>query len=1528
MAPNTIDSTIEDTDREYIHVIPSTETFDQQRASDQLTSLHGLKSKSDSGSGLLGKLQPDSWSQEPIEFEFFAFSQGEGEPVELFYGATDRLQTLENRLLEIYPSSFTIERVEFDIGKRLVEPVKFSRYDFQKHLRNGDLWMDYDDLVEEEDLPDRNSDDSEEDTPESDESESSVDQPTSSVSPSGTTSPPGGELERNVPSAIQARRKQERSDTETSNLPELSSSQTTLPDTPEKNLPDTYDDPEKAVDPARKVRVEDGVIILDPPEKIPDDDPVATLDRPTLAEDGNIYARPAASETYPHGVRWRGKGTRKHDWMTTLRTANLTQEESGRANTANTDEAAPVLSSVFNQFMRAKNPMAFQVLFRPKPDWSGEADSRKHDLKHGRDTLGESIMTDLLGTDHDGDDDAEFSDDVSERLDQLSNKLPRRTFDVNIRAVSVASLSQIGERQLSTGEPRTDDEETIIQSLEELLPTLDQLDGKFYEIDGVRVDRQKARFSQTPSSYRLFERLLNRELVTRDSEGSVITRSVSSGRVRPEVVANPLELSALAITPSGSEMQVDAFRGTHTQQQADSPLTLPEPELLQKYDVGMDVGIPIDNQGEPIEEPVSLPERLLPLHYARFASTGAGKSVAIIQDMLSVNESVDGPTILIDPKGDGMSRDYLQSHYVQEGDLDDVYFFRVPEMLPGVPFFDIRPALEAGKDRQTAIQNKINHFHAIMEMVMGEEEYNSAYVALDILSFLITSLFDGEHGYDAFRLDDLYEAARKMQQEERIPRSSDPNRDIEATLSRHFEKPDKDFQQSMSAVLSRLEKVKQNAHLYRMLNYVPEWDPEEGTYAEDSPVLSFKQFLEEDIVLLLDLGELRDVSKHAVTMVLLSQLWDSVQERRRDGQTDYEGVVNLIIEEAAPVAGTELVYDQLLPKARSFGLSMGLVMQYPGQVREESTRAYNEILNDIHTKLIGPIESEPDLGEVLEFEGQTAQEMRNRITSLPRGQWVASLPSPLFGDRSPVPFSLQAMPIPPGHPESEAGLQDAAKRRFERAELPRCKKRTYRHLAIGEQSNSQPARANVDQPTQPSEPAATAPDHSPDDSSDDETHISTPSPNAGSSSDNEDVELFQEFGTLESENEESEADDAVEETEENAEAESKGEDREPDVVEEVVVDDDSDTVAELPEHVTQTESKGYHCTICGREYGYDEAGRSDASTCCTYDDADGLLACARELAIDSEEEYYQRLGRFSDHADTLGVDVAMSDLKDALDTEPDASPVTPNSESEEAGKEEQAAEPTLDVGLKTNDDIPDDVLDEKGLSEDDVEFLRTVVKAMNGTLEDYSLYESMTSLKNEYDDLHMERLVELGFLEETWAARKTYYTVLPEGREFVDAPLKVGEGQGDLGEKTPHKVGVELLYQYLSNRELINDARKYHEADEETIFDVAAFNIRKDIQKVAEVETESNNPESIVADYEKMAESEAPIAIWVFDNRDTAAHVVEALHTHGLIEDEIPSSATQNSTVLKEYISDQDLPGMTKIWTLTQLYEEVKDDLA
>jgi len=1382
----------DDSVREYIRVTPSTESFSREEASSQLSDLHSLEKKLDTAeNGVLGSLVPSNLKKKPIEFEFLILSEGKDEPVQMYYSADGRLRTLENHLLEIYPETFTIERVELSLSKKMIEPVKFSRHEFLDRFESGDLLVDSTDLVKDDQIP------SSEDRERGVSVESSeLNQPaekSNTLSGGGRT----GDIKQ-VDFSSSSELPEESIDNP-ENLPVVL--ETEVPDTASKNLPVRA--PESHPEPARKIRVDEGVIVLDPPSEIPNEGPLTQLDRPTLAEDGMIYARPTVEKTYPEAIQWQGKGKRKKDWMTTLRTAGLTDKEAMRNKISEEDETS-VLSAVISHLTRAESPLAFQVLFQPKEDWSVEASKRKEDLRQQRDTLLESFLTSILpsgeGAEEMEEVDLEESsrskhqsgqrrrqDDVGQRIAQISNKVPRRTFEVNIRAVSAIPPSNAGETGDSKREPMREKRDSVDRVLKDLMPVLDKFDGNFYEIEGRRAGQETSLISSVPTSYQVLEQVLEREMDTQ-TDASIGKRVLSSTRERPEIVMNSSELSALIISPGGEEMSIDAFRDAHGSQKSDTPLTLPKPDLLEKFDEGMKIGYPIDKQMEPSSDPIALPERLLPLHYARFASTGSGKSIAVIQDILSINDEVSGPVILVDPKGDGMCEDYLQTHYAQYGSLDDVLYLEIPDIVPRVSFFDIRPSLEAGRNRESAIQDKISHFHELMEVVMGKEEYRAAYVATDILSFLIESLFDGQHGGDAFTLDELYEAAREMQQEQRVPRSSNSARDIETVLSRHFEKPEKDFQQSMSAVLSRLEKLKQNPHVYRMLNSVAEWDEEAGDYTEESSILSFKDYLDEDIVFLLDIGDLREESKHAVTLILLSQLWDSVQERKRDRGTDYENIVNLIIEEAAPVASSELVYNQLLPQARSFGLSMGLVMQYPSQVREKNERAYGEILNDVHTKLVGPIEFEPDLGEILEFEDMTAQEMQNKITSLPRGEWIASLPSPVFGDRSPVPFSLKSMPIPAGHPESSYKLEDAEEIRFEQAELVRCKERTERHFGIEASS--------------------------------------------------------------------------------------------------------ADGLLSEPEERTIGTSG--------------ETGRSTS----TEESSEEKKSISTSLEADSS---------------TGGVNVLES-IDEASFSEATDESRNRNSQGSGTGNlgGQSGDQQVLDVGLGKPDDIPASTLSEKGLSREDVEFLQTVVDAMNNQLSGYDLTESMNSFKNEYDDIHIEELIDLDFLEKHRVARRVYFTVLPDGREFIDCPLAVGDGQGDLGEHTPHKVGVELLCKYFDIEGYGARTQKYHQENDDTVFDAASWDDQGEIQAVGEVETSSNNPESVIRDYEKLVDSGASDVIWVFDNHKTAAEVIEILVEEDFMEADLPSTAKRSSTAIKNYIADQDFEGMTEAWTISQIDNKVK----
>jgi hypothetical protein len=61
------------------------------------------------------------------------------------------------------------------------------------------------------------------------------------------------------------------------------------------------------------------------------------------------------------------------------------------------------------------------------------------------------------------------------------------------------------------------------------------------------------------------------------------------------------------------------------------------------------------------------------------------------------------------------------------------------------------------------------------------------------------------------------------------------------------------------------------------------------------------------------------------------------------------------------------------------------------------------------------------------------REFKDRIASLPRGQWIAQVPSPTFGEAGPKPFSVEPLPIPPGHPESDQPLAPHEEERVQTA---------------------------------------------------------------------------------------------------------------------------------------------------------------------------------------------------------------------------------------------------------------------------------------------------------------------------------------------------------------------------------------------------------------------------------------------------------------------------------------------------------------
>jgi len=1052
-------------------------------------------------------------------------------------------------------------------------------------------------------------------------------------------------------------------------------------------------------------------------------------------------------EPSPLGIEWVGKTGRKEDWMTTI-TPFVVDEPDEEYDS----ERSP-LSAVVEVLHEMTAPTVYQTLWQRKPDWRDDAEIRKMNLKEGRDTWAEDLIGSWLEPVDADPADRELSQETKNRIQRIDSKHPRRTFSVNSRAVAMAHNDDI----------------EIHTELEQLKAALDPLDGPFYELYGRRI-RKKGFLSgqKEKRAQRHLERVLNGEMIT------------GSGKKRTDFVFNADELANVVVVPSADDLTVEGSRGARSEQRSRNPLPRPNPDLMAQFREGMAIGYAVDESSTIQLEPVRIPPNLLTRHYGRFASTGGGKSKATINDALSLRETTGGPVIIVDRKGDGMCANYLRCHYKRFNGLDDTYQFCVPETLPAFSFFDIRSTLEAGWRREDAIQDKVDHFHDIMRMVMGRKQYEQAFVANEILSYLIKALFDEEYGSDAFGLDDLFSAALQMQRERTIPPVAAENQNVEESLTRHFEKDNRQFQMSMDAVGNRLDKLREDAHLRRIFRHVPK-QGEDGEYVDNR--FDFCEFLDEDVTILFDLGDVRPEAQQAITLLLLSNLWDAVQVRRRDGNTDYEYLTNLIIEEAAPFASTKLVSEQLLPQGRSFGLSMGLVMQFPGQVRNRSERAYDEVLNNIKTKLIGNISVEGDLAESLAHEDLSPTDIRNRINTLPTGEWIAQLPSPSFGETGPAPFSVKPLPIAPGHPESDTPLSVEQEDHFQTVALPRLSKRTQAQYGLAETTSESESGVN----------------------------------------------------------------------------EGWGSRRK----------DERSTSTDSASPVDSTQSS--------------------------------FIEQATSGSAASEEG-------------EKGADTTNSLFGDPEPTESEE----PVGEEEEKTVDENGSSPVQAGGVT----VSDDELRRRGLTYDDVQFLTRILNLMNGDAPDHTLLDSMSAFKDDFDNLNVQRLVEQDLLEDGRACGRKYYTVLPAGRELLGQKLKVGPGQGDIGEKTPHKVGVKLLELWLDSLEDVVRVERYYKYDEETVFDVAGFDADGELVWVGEAELASNNKHAPVDDYDKQSSVDAN-AVWAFNRRETAVEVLDCLSEADRIESSVSGRAARSFSDIREAVESFDAAGLTTIRSFNKLDQEL-----
>ena len=722
----------------------------------------------------------------------------------------------------------------------------------------------------------------------------------------------------------------------------------------------------------------------------------------------------SVDDTTPLGITWHGRATRREDWMTTLPQFTNTEDEDD-------DHARAPLTSLIDQLTRAEHPIAFQVLFQRKPDWTHEARERQRKLREGEDRVIDWFLGELLGNTENepqspsntGRQRRYLDIDGRKRVESIDEKEPQHTFSMNMRALALVS----GDEQRERVDHRLDDIGSVF----------DHLNGPHYRLRPKRVRRglRKGRRAKKHAS-----RVFNAKMVAKSDWR----------KSRPNLVLGPSELANFVVIPPATALTTEGGRGSDAEPESRTPPPLPSQHHMEAFtDRGMAVGHGLGEDGTPTAEPMRIPPHLLPFHVGRFAKSGAGKSVALGNDGLSLHDQTSGPVFMIDSKGGTFPENYMRAHAKRFGveDLEEnVLHFSVPDILPGFAFFDITPALEDGVRRVDAIQDKADHYEELIKLVMGPERYEDAIASPTLIKYLIKTMYDEEYGLENghFRQDTNYFSHDQLEHAVTqfhaagppdptladAPQSSNPQ--VADKLNRHLRSNRTTFSNIVSGMSNRMDYITQDAHLRRIFN---------NTESQ----FDFRELLDEDKVVIFDLGDLRDEAARVMTGVILTQLYDAV--RRRDGNKlarkpdDY--VANLLIDEASSVVVSDTL-TTLLEKGREFRLSIELVTQFPEQMKEAGNReVYLNVLNNIGSPLVGKIAVDADIAEALSHEAMDPVEFKNRISSLPRGEWIAQLPSPQFGETGPDPFSIEPLPIPPGHPDSDRPLTEVEEEQFQDA---------------------------------------------------------------------------------------------------------------------------------------------------------------------------------------------------------------------------------------------------------------------------------------------------------------------------------------------------------------------------------------------------------------------------------------------------------------------------------------------------------------
>lgn len=739
-------------------------------------------------------------------------------------------------------------------------------------------------------------------------------------------------------------------------------------------------------------------------------------------------------------VEWEGVGDRPDDWQCPLPSLPAFAVDDTPRGDETTAAGNWPLASVLDALATSDAPALVQLLVTPRPDWRAAKQDRIIDLELNSDLRRTALLQSVLGSPGSADTDTagDTADDPSmdasiapanrRRIEALETVDARRSFTVNARAVALDS-----------------DAASATRTIESVATGFEAIRGDHY-----RLTPNQHEYG-TDAAHDQFTALCQR--TTHESPTHATHLVPGTRNASPAIVADPGAVAAFCVVngPALSPAASRAFEPTPTDR---TGIELPPRTVLDRYldQPGMTVGHPKTADREPLDATLSLPPSIQPLHTALFGATGAGKT-AVGQTMHLTNHgATDGATIYIDAKGDDAPAEYARAQFARDGDLDDVYYFDCTEYLPALPFLTIEPLLDAGLDREWAVNTVTEHYIDLLAAAMGPEQFYSAEAAVEVIQQLVRALFDPVHGADSISQQELLAAAAQFHETGNPPPVADGA--LHQKLASTAATAPTTFDSIMSAVSRRIGIATNDTRL------APLFEAQ-----HDTATFDLRAALDEDCVIVFDLRGYGDRSRTLLAIAILSQLWRALQRRQALGTTSDHPLVNCYIEEAAELATTGIL-DTLLAQGRAFDLALTLAMQFPEQLRESHPRVYAELLNDVGTTITGPVGVDRRLAERLATSDADADAVADRLRDLRRGEWLVRPAAP-FAARQPQPFCVTSPSLPAGHPESDSPLTGAREAAFSEA-FDGAKRRTREEMgvAVGRTASGSTDPAAVDGPVE------------------------------------------------------------------------------------------------------------------------------------------------------------------------------------------------------------------------------------------------------------------------------------------------------------------------------------------------------------------------------------------------------------------------------------------------------------------------------